>query len=110
MQSVIPPGDPDNTIIAGKSQGFLGLAINFGMIEMNMGEFIELALAMKFTLSETRDTNFPDKLFPTMTTAYIPTPDELERINAGAPILFQQLGRPPILPQLAYVGEVPPHD
>lgn len=86
MQSVIPPGDPDNIVIAGKAQGFLGLAICYGT---------------------TTDPNFPGTTFPTMTTAYQPTPDEVERIVAGAPIVLQELGRPPITPRAIWVGEVP---
>lgn len=80
MRSVIPPGDPNRTVIAGKDQGYLGLAINYGTL--------------------------PDGT-PTMTRAYEPTPDELERLNNGASIIFQQLGTPPIRPEAVYVGEVP---
>jgi hypothetical protein len=43
---------------------------------------------------------------PSMVTAWEPTPDELVRINAGAPILLRLLGRahPPVM---ITVGELP---
>lgn len=86
MQSVIPPGDPARTVIAGKKQGYLGLAINY---------------------TEVTDTNFPGQVFPAMVTAWEPTPDELAALNAGAKVIIQMLGSPPINPIAVYVGEVP---
>lgn len=88
MRSVIPPGDPNRTIVAGQKQGWRGLAINYG---------------------QTTDTNV-DGVFPTMTTAW--EPDEVERaaIAAGASIVIQILGVPPINPMSVYVGEVPTVD
>lgn len=86
MQSVIPPGDPAYTIIAGKGQGFLGLAINF---------------------HTTTDPNFPDHVFSAMTTAWEPNDAERAAIAAGANIVVQILGEPPIRPMCLYVGEVP---
>jgi hypothetical protein len=67
------------TRILGKSQGYLGLPV--------------------------RDEELTDT-GPCMTTAWIPTPDELARINAGANIHVKILGRshPPILVE---VGEAP---
>jgi hypothetical protein len=86
MQSVIPPGDPERIVIAGKSQGWLGLAIHFGQCE---------------------DTNHPGVIFPTMETAWQPDADELARLNAGAAVVVRQLGTPPIRPMSVYVGEAP---
>lgn len=80
MQSVIPPGDPARTVIAGKSQGFLGLAINYSTTPCGA---------------------------PTMTTAWEPTPEELARLNAGAKVIITQLGTPPILPMIVNAGDVP---
>lgn len=80
MQSVIPPGDPARIVIAGKSQGYLGLAIHYTWTPC--GE-------------------------PVMETAWQPTPDELARINAGGPVIIRQLGVPPINPMLVEVGEPP---
>lgn len=80
MNSVIPPGDPNRTIIAGKKQGFLGLAINYDQTPCGA---------------------------PVMRTAWQPTPEELAAIVAGAPIIIEQLGRPPILPMIVKAGEVP---
>jgi len=86
MQSVIPPGDPSKTVIAGKRQGYLGLAINYG---------------------QTEDANFPGHIFPTMTTAWQPTDAERAAIAAGANIVVQLLGTPPINPMVLYVSEIP---
>ena len=80
MQSVIPPGDPAQTVIAGKAQGFLGLAINYDVTPCGQ---------------------------PLMRTAWVPTDGELRALLAGAPIVVEMLGRPPILPMLLTVGEVP---
>ncbi|MCS0501565.1 hypothetical protein [Ancylobacter mangrovi] len=43
---------------------------------------------------------------PSMVTAWEPTPDEITRINAGAPVLLRVLGvtHPPVMIE---VGEVP---
>jgi hypothetical protein len=85
MQSVIPPGDPARIVIAGKKQGYLGLAIHYG---------------------QTMDTNVGGPL-PTMTTAWEPTAVEREAIAAGASIIVQLIGTPPINPMCVYVGSVP---
>lgn len=86
MQSVIPPGEPHRTVIAGKAQGYLGLAVNYGIVT---------------------DPQFPGVIFPSMTTAWQPNPDELAAINDGAPILVRLIGDPPINPMAVYVGEIP---
>jgi len=88
MQSVIPPGDPARTVVAGKAQGWLGLAINFG---------------------ETMDSNMGGP-FPTMTTAWEPTDAERAAIAEGANVVVQILGVPPINPMSVYVGQVPTTD
>ena len=43
---------------------------------------------------------------PAMTTAWLPTPKELEALNAGAPVLVRLIGtmHPPIIVE---VGEAP---
>lgn len=82
MQSVIPPGDPARTVIAGKSQGFLGLAINYDTTEDGA---------------------------PVMRTAYEPTDAERAAIAAGANIIMEEIARPPITPRRVYVG-LPPLD
>lgn len=43
---------------------------------------------------------------PSMVTAWEPTPDELDRLNRGAPVLLRVMGRahPPVM---VTVGEVP---
>lgn len=88
MQSVIPPGDPARTVIAGKRQGWLGLAINYG---------------------ETMDSNMGGP-FPTMTTAWEPTEAERAAIAAGGNIVIQILGTPPINPMSVYVSDPVPVD
>jgi hypothetical protein len=80
MNSVIPPGDPAKIVIAGKRQGFLGLAIHYTATPCGS---------------------------PVMETAWQPTLDELARINAGAPILIKILGVPPINPMIVEVGNAP---
>lgn len=84
MLAVIPPGDPKATVIAGKKQGWQGLPINYG---------------------QTEDLNHPGHVFPTMTTAWEPTPDELAALNAGAKVIVQIIGTPPINPMAVTVGE-----
>lgn len=80
MQSVIPPGDKRRTHIAGKAQGYRGLAINYG--ETPCGA-------------------------PTMTTAWEPNDAERRAIAAGANIIVQILGTPPINPMIVAIGEIP---
>lgn len=75
---------PGTTRILGKSQGYLGLPLRDGTVHDTV--------------------NGPGT--PCMETAWLPTPDELERINAGAPIILRILGtsHPPVSVD---VGEVP---
>ncbi|NEH72327.1 hypothetical protein [Rhizobium leguminosarum] len=73
-----------HTRIIGKSQGYIGLPLRDVV---------------------TNDTvNGPDT--PAMETAWIPDPDEIAAIVAGAPIILRILGtvHPPVM---IYVGEVP---
>jgi hypothetical protein len=72
------------TRVIGKSQGYNGLAVR------------DVLMDEKVNGSNT----------PAMLTAWEPTPDELARLNQGAPIILSLLGaaHPPVL--LA-VGEVP---
>ncbi len=69
MINTIPPGDQKRTHIIGRSQGYLGLAVNFGTI-----------------INEATG-----KEFPCLTTAYKATPDELSRLNDGATVNMQLL-------------------
>jgi hypothetical protein len=75
------------TRVLGKSQGYLGLPVRDEVREFTVG-------------GETVKA-------PAMVTAWEPTPDELERINAGATIYLRVLGtaHPPVMLE---VGEVPP--
>lgn len=84
MQSVIPPGDPAKTIIAGQRQGWRGLAINYTTVQSDAGNE-----------------------FPAMITAWEPSPGDIAAIAAGAKILVSIIGLPPIAPMSVYVGAVP---
>lgn len=72
------------TRVIGQSQGYLGLPLRD--IEINC------------------TVNGPST--PAMETAWEPTPDELARLNAGAPVILRVVGRahPPVMIE---VGEVP---
>lgn len=72
------------TRVLGKSQGYLGLPLRDELISCPV--------------------NGPQT--PSMVTAWIPTPDEIERIVAGAPIHLRLLGtqHPPVMLE---VGEPP---
>lgn len=72
------------TRVLGKSQGYLGLPIR--------DEFVHCSVNGEKT--------------PSMVTAWIPTPDEIERINAGAPIHLRLIGssHPPVMVD---VGKAP---
>lgn len=65
------------TRVLGKSQGYLGLPVRDEMIECTVG----------------------GEGTPSMVTAWLPTTDELERLNAGAPIHLRLLGQahPPVM-------------
>jgi len=72
------------TRIIGKSQGYLGLPLRDEVINCTVG----------------------GEGTPAMVTAWAPTPDELERLNAGASVHLRILGtmHPPVMVE---VGEVP---
>ena len=72
------------TRVIGKSQGYMGLPIRDEKINCSV--------------------NGPDT--PCMTTAWLPTPKELEDLNKGAPVHVRLvgIGHPPIMVE---VGEVP---
>jgi len=65
------------TRVIGKSQGYLGLPIKDVVIDCAV--------------------NGPNT--PAMLTAWTPTPDELERLNAGAAVILRILGtrHPPVM-------------
>lgn len=72
------------TRVIGKSQGYYGLPLR------------DIVVNDTVTGPET----------PAMETAWLPTPEELAALNAGAPIILRVVGRghPPVM---VYVGEVP---
>lgn len=84
----------------GKSQGYIGLPVRD-----NIDTSAEMA-----TMQEDLQTfdNGPDAGLevPTMTTAWSPTPDELAKLAAGAPIYVRLVGtqHPPIK---VFVGDPP---
>ncbi|UDF29321.1 UNVERIFIED_ORG: hypothetical protein LHK14_17680 [Roseateles sp. XES5] len=73
-----------HTRVLGKSQGYLGLPLRDVLVECPV--------------------NGPNT--PGMETAWLPTPDEISAIVAGAPVILRVLGvsHPPVL---VYTGEVP---
>ncbi|WP_293862275.1 hypothetical protein [uncultured Alsobacter sp.] len=73
------------TRIVGKSQGFTGLSIRDETLEILPGTGFEASV---------------------MVTSWEPTPDELMRLNAGAPVILKLAGtmHPPVL---MMVGDVP---
>jgi hypothetical protein len=72
------------TRVLGKSQGYIGLPVR--------DEVVNAVVTGEGT--------------PTMTTAWLPTPKELEALNAGAPVHVRIVGsaHPPIMVE---VGAVP---
>jgi hypothetical protein len=72
------------TRVLGKSQGYMGLPVR--------DEVVNAVVTGEGT--------------PTMTTAWLPTPKELEALNAGAPVHVRIVGsaHPPIMVE---VGAVP---
>jgi len=105
VQSVIPPGE--RVVIAGKSQGWRGLAIALDPVSFErMVATIAVSLLTSIGYDQTEDANFPGHVFPAMTTAWEPNAEELAALNAGGKVLVQQLGIPPIRPMSVYVGGV----
>lgn len=72
------------TRVLGKSQGYLGLPLR----------------------DEVINTTVDGPATPCMATAWEPTPDELARLNAGAPVLLYVIGtaHPPVMVE---VGATP---
>lgn len=72
------------TRVLGKSQGYLGLPVRDELIHCDVG----------------------GEGTPSMVTAWFPTPDELDRLLAGAPIHLRLLGtaHPPVMIE---VGQAP---
>lgn len=85
MINTIPPGDQKQTVIIGRSQGYMGLAVNFSVV----------------TDATTNG------LTPCLRTAHQPTPEEIERIVAGAPIVLELINIQRHPPMSIYVGETP---
>jgi hypothetical protein len=75
---------PGATRVLGKSQGYLGLPLRDELIEEGVN----------------------GANTPCMTTAWLPTPDELERLNNGAAVHLRILGtaHPPVILE---VGDIP---
>lgn len=84
MINTIPPGEHDRIHIIGRSQGYLGLAVAFGTV-----------------VDETTGAEAP-----CLTTAYKPTPAELERLNAGEPVRLRYLYLTPNTPIVPVIGDV----
>lgn len=74
---------PNATRTIGKSQGYLGLPLR----------------------DEVRNTTVDGPQTPCMVTAWEPTPDELERLNAGASVHLIVLGtvHPPVMLEVGAV-------
>lgn len=74
----------DATRVLGKSQGYMGLPIRDDLVACTVG----------------------GAGTPVMTTAWHPTPKEIEAINAGAPVHVRIVGtaHPPIMVE---VGDIP---
>lgn len=79
---------PHATRVLGKQQGYLGLPLR----------------------DEVRNTTVDGPATPCMVTAWEPTPDELERINAGEKIHLCILGtqHPPVLLEVPYPADPKP--
>lgn len=85
MQSVIPPGAKDKTVIIGKSQGYFGLAVNFDILH-DPAQNLDV---------------------PSLTTAWQPTPNELARLNAGASVIVNIINVVQHPPIMVTIGNVP---
>lgn len=87
MINAIPPGDQKMTHIIGRDQGYLGLAVNYSAaVDGPSGQQT-----------------------PRMRTAWQPTPEELERLNAGASFVVELINVAQHPPIMVSVGE-PPSD
>lgn len=73
------------TRVLGKPQGYLGLPLKDVLL----------------------NTTVDGPTTPAMETAWLPTPDEIERINAGAPVILRILGvtHPPVMIEVAGLSD-----
>lgn len=87
------------TRVLGRSQGYYGLPVRDEAL--NLGDLPQM-LEMPFNDSVTGPGT------PTMLTAWQLTPDELARLQAGAPLYLRIVGNghPPVM---IYVGDEPPN-
>lgn len=76
---------PGTTRVLGRQQGYFGLPLRDIVINCTVGG--------------------PDT--PAMETAWLPLPDELERLNAGAPVILRLLGtaHPPVMIEVGQVAD-----
>lgn len=82
---MIPGRISDATRVLGKSQGYRALPVRDGLVG-----------------------SAPDgHNVPCMISAWLPMPDEIARIAAGAPVILKILGGPDHPPVAVEVGEVP---
>lgn len=88
------------TRVLGKRQGYYGLPIRDEA--KNLGDLPHMLLTLQNDAVTGPDT-------PTMTTAWLPNPDELAALAAGAPLFVALVGtaHPPIM---VSVGEKPRND
>lgn len=77
------------TRVLGKSQGYLGLPLRDVVINSTV--------------------DGPET--PAMETAWLPNPDEIERINAGAPVILRILGsaHPPVMVEVGTLADATPN-
>lgn len=73
------------TRVLGKSQGYLGLPLR------------DVLLISTVDGPQT----------PAMETAWLPTPDEIERINSGAPVILRIIGsaHPPVMVEVGILAD-----
>ena len=85
MINTIPPGDQSRTHIIGRSQGYAGLAVHFSTV-----------------------IDGPSQLeTPCLRTAWLPTPDQLAKLNAGASIVIELIKVTQHPPIMVDVGDAP---
>ena len=85
MINTIPPGDQSRTHIIGRSQGYAGLAVHFTTVVDPVAE------------AET----------PCLRTAWLPTPDQLAKLNAGASVVIELINVTRHPPIMVNVGDAP---
>lgn len=88
MRSIPPPGyDPSKILCIGKSQGYQGLFVHFGIT---------------FDHARERQTT-------QLTTAYLPTPEQIADIVAGKPLIIKLINIQQHPPIMVETGELPEH-